>query len=113
MMNTAENQISPAILQSVSDEYTPTFLTIGHATRDLLAGNTFSPGGTVTFAALTARRLGLTAAIVTRADETLLAELPTFLPQIALATRVSPVSTTFENRYADGFRVQYLRARAP
>ena len=63
----------------------PDFLAIGHVTRDLLPGDTFTLGGTVTFAALTAQHLGLTSAVVTRADEALLNQLPTLLPEVALA----------------------------
>lgn len=102
----------PAILQPLQHEPGPTFLAIGHVTRDLLPGDAFTLGGTVTFAALTAYHLGLVSALVTCADEALLAQLPTLLPQIGLAGRVTPLSTTFENRYSEGFRVQYLRARA-
>ncbi|MGH2479821.1 MAG: PfkB family carbohydrate kinase [Ktedonobacteraceae bacterium] len=102
----------PAILPPVQDGPCPTFLAIGHVTRDLLAGEAFTLGGTVTFAALTAYHLGLASALVTCADETLLTQLPTFLPQIGLATRATPLATAFENRYTEGFRVQYLRARA-
>ena len=50
----------------------PDFLAIGHVTRDLLPGGAFTLGGTVTFAALTARHLGLASAVVTCADEALL-----------------------------------------
>jgi pfkB family carbohydrate kinase len=91
----------------------PTFLAIGHVTRDLLTGGGFTPGGTVTFAALTAYHLGLVSAIVTRSDEALQAQLPALLPEIALAATPASETTTFENRYTQGFRVQYLRARAP
>jgi 1D-myo-inositol 3-kinase len=90
----------------------PEFLTIGHVTRDLHPDGSFSPGGTVTFAALTAYRLGLVTAIVTCADAELLAELPVRLPDIGLAARPSPATTTFVNIYHEGFRTQYLRARA-
>lgn len=48
---------------------------------------------------------------MTCADETL--PLSEALPGIALAIRRVPVSTAFENSYANGFRVQFLRARAP
>jgi 1D-myo-inositol 3-kinase len=103
----------PAILQPVQGGQCPTFLTIGHVTRDLLPGDTFTLGGTVTFAALTAYQLGLVSALVTCADENLLTQLPTLLPHIGVAACPAPLSTTFENRYNDeGFRVQYLRARA-
>ena len=90
----------------------PDFLTIGHITRDVHTDGSFSLGGTVTFAAVTAYRLGLAAAIVTCADTALLSDLPTFLPNIHLAVRPSTSTTTFENQYHAGFRTQYLRARA-
>src|SRR3989440_7799787 len=101
----------PFILQHIKST-APDFLTIGHVTRDILPEGTFSLGGTVTFAALTAYRLGLEAAIVTCADPALLSELPTRLPAIALAARISEATTTFANQYFEGFRIQYLRARA-
>ena len=91
---------------------TPEFLAIGHVTRDLRSDGTFSPGGTVTFAALTASRLGLASAIITRADPSLIALLPTFLPAISLHALPSSQTTTFANHYQDGFRTQYLYARA-
>lgn len=100
------------ILQPVKDADTPEFLTIGHVTRDLHPDGSFSLGGTVTFAALTAYRLGLVAAMVTRADRELLAGLPARLAGIGLAANPSPASTTFINSYHEGFRTQYLRARA-
>ena len=90
----------------------PDFLTIGHVTRDVHPDGSFSLGGTVTFAAVTAYRLGLAAAIVTCADTDLLSSLPTLLPDIQLAIRPSTSTTTFENLYSEGFRTQYLRARA-
>jgi sugar/nucleoside kinase (ribokinase family) len=86
---------------------------IGHVTRDLLPDGSFTPGGTVTFAALTASRLGLSAGIVTCADEVLLQSLPALLPQIALAAVPASVTTAFENSYHQGLRTQYLRACAP
>src|SRR5665811_2027681 len=91
---------------------TPEFLAVGHVTRELRSDGTFSPGGTVTFAALTASRLGLTSAIISRADPSLIALLPTFLPAISLHVLPSLHTTTFANHYKDGFRTQYLYARA-
>lgn len=67
----------------------------------------------MTFAALTASRLGQAAGIVTCADEALLHDLPSLLPQIALAAAVAPATTVFENSYHQGFRTQYLRSCAP
>ena len=101
--------MSSMLLRPSSGGRCPTFLTIGHVTRDLLSDATFTLGGTVTFAALTAYHLGLDAALVTCADESLLAQLSSLLPEIALAARSAPVTTTFENSYdAAGFRTQYL-----
>lgn len=90
----------------------PTFLTIGHITHDLHDDGLTSLGGTATFAAITASRLGLAAAIVTRASEQLITNLPELLPGIAVAACSSPQTTTFVNRYHEGIRTQYLRARA-
>jgi sugar/nucleoside kinase (ribokinase family) len=88
------------------------FLTLGHITRDLRPDGTFTLGGTVTFAALTAYRLGLAAGIVTRAEPSFLQELPSMLPDIAISAHPSLETTTFINQYTQGFRTQYLRARA-
>ena len=101
-----------SILQPIKQGIAPEFLTIGHVTRDILPDSTFSLGGTVTFAALTAYRLGLVATITTCADAELQAELPVRLPEIGLAVRTSSATTAFVNIYHEGFRTQYLRARA-
>ena len=101
-----------SILQPIKKGTAPDFLTIGHVTRDILPDKTFTLGGTVTFVALTAYRLGLVAAITTCADAELLADLPARLPHIGLAVRTSPVTTSFVNIYHEGFRTQYVRARA-
>ncbi len=90
---------------------TPDFLTIGHVARDVRSDGTFALGGTVTFAALTAYRLELAAAIVTCADATWLEPLPARLPEIGLAGHISTETTTFINTYHEGFRTQFLQAR--
>ncbi len=90
----------------------PSFLTIGHVTRDLHPDGPFSPGGTVTFAALTAYRLGMATGIITRADAEMSAALPALLPSTSLHVLPSQQTTTFANQYRDGFRTQYLYARA-
>src|SRR5205807_2522723 len=90
----------------------PDFVALGHMTRDLHSDGSFSLGGTVTFAALTAYQLGLAAAIVSRADSQLMPELPSHLPNIELQIQPSNQTTTFANRYHEGFRTQYLHARA-
>lgn len=88
------------------------FLTLGHITRDLRADGSFSLGGTVTFAALTAYRLGLATGIVTRATSNIIQNLPHVLPNIAISAHPSSETTTFINQYQQGFRTQYLRAKA-
>ncbi|MEP7200444.1 MAG: PfkB family carbohydrate kinase [Chloroflexota bacterium] len=87
------------------------YLVIGHVAKDIVpAGHAL--GGTVTFAALTAQRLGLRAAIVTAADEAIAAEAQAALPGIAIHVCSSVQTTTFENIYTDAGRTQYLRAHA-
>jgi sugar/nucleoside kinase (ribokinase family) len=88
------------------------FLTIGHVARDLHSNGTFSLGGTVTYAALTAYHLGLATGIVTCAAPDLIQELPRYLPNIAYSARPSLETTTFVNQYQQGFRTQYLCAKA-
>ena len=101
-----------SIIQPVRDCGAPEFLAIGHVTRDVQPDGSFSLGGTVTFAAVTASRLGLRAAVVTCADSQLLTELPALLPGIGLTVHPSQTTTTFANQYHEGFRIQYLRDRA-
>ena len=91
---------------------TPDFLTIGHVTRDLLPDGSWRLGGTVTFAALTAARLGLRAAIVTSASADVLAALDATLPDIPLSVIPTDKATTFENIYSAAGRQQVLRGRA-
>lgn len=81
----------------------PGFVTIGHAVRDLVPGG-WELGGTVTFAAVQAHRLGRSVGIVTRTAGDL--ELHKRLPFAQVIDAGSPVSTTFENVYRDGHREQ-------
>ncbi len=90
----------------------PDFLLIGPATRDLLPGGNWRLGGTVTYAALTASRLGLRPAVVTSGPDDLLAALREALPGVSISAVPSDVATTFENVYAGGSRRQFLRGRA-
>jgi 1D-myo-inositol 3-kinase len=87
----------------------PDYLVIGHITKDLLAEG-FAVGGTVMYAAVTARRLGKRAAIVTCAAADLV--LPPFFDGIQVARAPSPATTTFRNIYVDGARQQYVMAVA-
>ena len=93
-------------------ELQPDFLAIGHVTRDLLPDGSWRLGGTVTYAALTALRLGLRPAIVTSAPEDVLAAVDALLPDIPLSVVPSSEATTFENIYSARGRQQFLRSRA-
>lgn len=90
----------------------PDFLVIGHVAQDLQPDGTFRLGGTVTYAALLATRLGLRAGIVTSGTPREVAALEAAIPGAAVACRPAATPTVFENRYEGGRRTQYLRARA-
>lgn len=91
---------------------TPDFLVIGHVTRDLLPDGRWRLGGTVTFAALTAQRLGMRPAIVTSGPPDVIEALQRLTPDIPIVAVPSPDATTFENIYHGSIRSQYLRGRA-
>ena len=67
-------------------------------------------GGTAAYAACTAARLGLRAALVTRAAP--FAPLDVLAAEVTAYNAGSPRATTFENVYEGGQRRQYLHARA-
>ncbi|MBE7536224.1 MAG: ribokinase [Anaerolineales bacterium] len=84
------------------------YLAIGHAAHDLTADGA-RLGGTVAYAALTARALGMKAGIVTAVGK----ETPLdALNGIPVVSSDSLRSATFENVYTPEGRVQYLRAQA-
>jgi len=100
------------------------FLAIGHATQDRVPGG-HRRGGTVSYAAVTARLLGRRPGILTRAsaDGLVVGELPGLpenasapsgseLDGVAIHLLASPVNTTFANIYRDGKRTQVLETRA-
>ncbi len=89
-------------------EYPVDILLIGHVARDLVESDPNGPyrlGGTVSFAAITALRLGRQPTIITRAAaETDLSELPA---AVDLHLLPSATSTTFANIYTPQGRLQY------
>ncbi|MDI7274953.1 MAG: PfkB family carbohydrate kinase [Anaerolineae bacterium] len=87
----------------------PDYLVVGHVTCDLVPGG-FRVGGTATYAAMTARALGYRVAVLTSAGT----DLPLATTFAGIDLRVVPAtrSTTFENVYRDGYRVQFIRASA-
>ncbi len=84
------------------------YLVLGHVTQDVTPSGP-QPGGTVTFASLTARAMGLRAGMVTATAGGMLPEILSGIPAVALA---SEHSSTFENVYTEGHRTQYVRGVA-
>ncbi len=87
----------------------PDYLVIGAITKDVIPGG-FTLGGTVTYGAITASRLGKRAAIVTSAAPDLV--LPETFRDIRYAFVPAEQTTTFRNVYVDGVRRQYVEALA-
>jgi sugar/nucleoside kinase (ribokinase family) len=85
------------------------YLVIGHATRDV-EGSTVRVGGTVAYAAQTARALGCRAAVITSAGANL--ELSESLGDVTITRLLAPASTTFENTYTRDGRQQVIRGVA-
>ncbi len=69
-----------------------------------------SLGGSVSYAATTALRMGCRVGVVTSTGPDL--DLDQALPNVQSVRRDSPVTTEFENIYHDGERTQYIHQRA-
>lgn len=88
---------------------TPQFVAIGHVTLDRF-GEVTRPGGAALYAAITAHRLGLSAAILTsHADDFPLERLP---PRIEVVSLPAPATTRFEHRPGEGSRAMRVTATA-
>jgi sugar/nucleoside kinase (ribokinase family) len=88
----------------------PRLLAVGHVTWDRLKGGEVL-GGSVSYAALAARKLGWEAAVLTSAGPDF--EPARDLPGIDVFVRSASATTRFENVYdEDGTRHQMVRARA-
>ncbi len=100
----------------------PDYLVIGHVCQDIIpcvaeagggrgrAGFALRFGGTVTYAARTARAFGLKVAALTGAAPDFSFEQA--LPDVTVHCLPSAVTTTFENRYDQGVRRQWIHAQA-
>jgi len=93
----------------------PEFLVAGHTVQDLIpdpagAGPGWRLGGTASYAALVAKRLGLRTAVLTAAAPDL--PLDEALPAIDIVRAPSLRSTQFRNVYTAQGRVQYVQQRA-
>jgi sugar/nucleoside kinase (ribokinase family) len=87
----------------------PDFLVVGHLVQDKVAGG-YRLGGTAAYASLTAHRLGLRTAVLTRVAADL--DLSSLPPEIEVHRLPSPQTTVFENIYSGGQRIQYVWAKA-
>lgn len=87
----------------------PSFVIVGHVTLDVVPGGRV-PGGTPTYAGRMARNLGERVGVVTSAAADF--DFAAVLPGIQVANRPARQTSTFENRYVDGAREQYIRAVA-
>ncbi|MDX1615240.1 MAG: PfkB family carbohydrate kinase [Candidatus Promineifilaceae bacterium] len=85
------------------------YLLVGHITRDLVSGG-YRPGGTVTYASHISTALGCRTAVITSCAAEY--EPRAYLPEVALKRIASPETTTFENRYTDDGRLQWIRGVA-
>jgi len=88
----------------------PAFLAVGHVTKDLLPGGAYTMGGTVTYAALTARNLGVSTAVLTSAPPDL--DVRGNLQGIQVHIVPAQRATTFANIYENGKRQQFLHGIA-
>jgi 1D-myo-inositol 3-kinase len=88
----------------------PEFIIIGHITQDMKPDGGLSLGGTVSYAATTAQRLGYRVGVVTSTGPDL--DVAEVLPFAQVACRPSAQTTVFENIYLDGVREQILHQRA-
>ncbi len=89
----------------------PDYLLIGHVTADLTPVGRLL-GGTVSYAARVVKAFGLRAGVLTSAasDEPLLTELQPFVDEMVVIPADS--TSTFENIYEPGGRIQYIRGVA-
>jgi sugar/nucleoside kinase (ribokinase family) len=86
------------------------YLVVGHVTRDVVTDGSFRLGGTVCYAARTARACGCRVGVVTSASTEL--DLAPVLDGVLVARSPASATTTFENIYVNGGRVQMLHAVA-
>ncbi len=87
----------------------PDFVAVGHVTLDHF-GEVVRPGGAALYAAITAHRLGLSAAILTsHGADFPLDEVPSRIEVVGLE---APATTAFEHRETKGGRVLRVRGTA-
>lgn len=88
----------------------PDFVVVGHVCLDILPGGGYGLGGSVSYAATTALRMGCRVGVITCAGPNL--DLGQALPDAQIICHPSDATTIFENIYHDGHRKQILHQRA-
>jgi hypothetical protein len=83
------------------------FLVVGHVTRDLVDGG-WNGGGAALYSSAAASRLGLRAAVLTRAESD--GDLRDVPPDISVYRLPSSATTTFRNLYEGSHRTQQVTA---
>jgi len=91
-------------------ESTPDFVVIGHICQDLLPDGGRNLGGSVSYAATTALRLGYRVGVVTSTGPEM--DVDQALPGAQVVCHRGAETTVFENIYHNGKRTQYLHSRA-
>ncbi len=94
----------------MNEQTFPSFVIVGHITQDLLPDGSLGLGGTVSYAATTAHRLGYRVGVVTSTGPDL--NVVEVLPFAEIACHQAATTTVFENIYLDGTRKQILHQRA-
>ena len=89
----------------------PSYLVVGHVTLDAANGG-YRPGGTATYSAVTAARLGTQARVLTACDAAGRAAAAPLTSVAEVAWVDSPVTTAFSNVYLPTGRKQRLLAAA-
>ena len=88
----------------------PEYVVVGHICQDLFPDGSLGLGGSVSYAATTALRMGSRVGVVTSASPDL--DLTQALPGAQIACQCAAATTLFENIYHDGVRTQILHQRA-
>lgn len=94
----------------MNQEPVPEFIIIGHITQDVLPEGGFGLGGTVSYAATTAHRMGCRVGVITSTGPEL--DVSKVLPFAQVVCQRADSTTVFENIYHDGERQQILHQRA-
>ena len=92
------------------NEQIPEFVVVGHVCQDLLPDGGLSIGGSVSYAATTALRMGYRVGVVTSAGPNM--DLGDALPGAQIVCHRAAETTVFENIYYNGQRTQFLHGRA-